>query len=174
MCPNSQILCYPNAGIFELTQISLPRVSFGFDSFQQRRKTMKYAKPALIAVTALVAAGLLGIQSLGAQQPGFKRLELQRGDLSVAGREAVVVRADFDPDGIVGRHTHPGEESSYVIEGTLLLEIDGKPPVTLNAGEVFFIPAGVVHAAKNIGKTQAKVLATYIVEKGKPLATPAK
>lgn len=135
---------------------------------------MKFAKYTMIAAAAFAAAGLFGIQTLSAQQPGFKRLELQRGDLSVAGREAVVVRAEFDPDGIVGRHTHPGEESSYVIEGTLVLEVDGKPPVTLNAGEVFFIPAGVVHAAKNIGKTQAKVLATYIVEKGKPLSTPAK
>ena len=135
---------------------------------------MKFAKYTMIAAAAFAAAGLFGIQTLSAQQPGFKRLELQRGDLSVAGREAVVVRAEFDPDGIVGRHTHPGEESSYVIEGTLLLEVDGKPPVTLNAGEVFFIPAGVVHAAKNIGKTQAKVLATYFVEKGKPLSSPAK
>ena len=135
---------------------------------------MKFAKTTMIAAVAFAAAGLFGIQTLSAQQPGFKRLELQRGDLSVAGREAVVVRAEFDPDGIVGRHTHPGEESSYVIEGTLLLEVDGKPPVTLNAGEVFFIPAGIVHAAKNIGKTQAKVLATYIVEKGKPLSSPAK
>ena len=135
---------------------------------------MKFAKSTLIAAAAFAAAGLFGIQTLSAQQPGFKRLELQRGDLSVAGREAVVVRAEFDPDGIVGRHTHPGEESSYVIEGTLVLEVDGKPPLTLKAGEVFFIPAGVVHAAKNVGKTQAKVLATYIVEKGKPLSTPAK
>ena len=135
---------------------------------------MKFAKSTMIAAAAFAAAGLFGIQTLSAQQPGFKRFELQRGDLVAAGREAVVVRAEFDPDGIVGRHTHPGEESSYVIEGTLLLEVDGKPPVTLNAGEVFFIPAGIVHAAKNIGKTQAKVLATYIVEKGKPLSSPAK
>ena len=135
---------------------------------------MKFAKSTMIAAAAFAAAGLFGIQTLSAQQPGFKRFELQRGDLVAAGREAIVVRAEFDPDGIVGRHTHPGEESSYVIEGTLLLEVDGKPPVTLNAGEVFFIPAGIVHAAKNIGKTQAKVLATYIVEKGKPLSSPAK
>jgi quercetin dioxygenase-like cupin family protein len=135
---------------------------------------MKNLKLTSIAAIAMTAAGMFAMQTLNAQQPGFKRVELQRGDLSVAGREAVVVRADFDPDGIVGRHTHPGEESSYILEGTVQLDIDGKPSVTLKAGDTFFIPAGVIHAAKNTGKTQAKVLATYIVEKGKPLATPAK
>ena len=135
---------------------------------------MKYPKLISITVVAVAAVGLFAIQTLSAQQPGFKRVELQRGDLSVAGREVVVVRADFDPDGIVGRHTHPGEETSYILEGTVQLEIDGKPPVISKAGDVFFIPAGTVHAAKNIGKTPAKVLATYIVEKGKPLSTMAK
>lgn len=98
----------------------------------------------------------------------------QRGDLSAAGREAIVVRADFDPDGIVGRHTHPGEESSYILDGTVVLEIVGKPPVTLKTGDVVFIPAGVVHAARNIGKDKASVIATYIVEKGKSVATMVK
>lgn len=135
---------------------------------------MKYSRSTVLAAVALVVAGLFGMQTLSAQQPGFKRTELQRGDLSVAGREAIVVRADFDPDGIVGRHTHPGEESSYVLDGTVVLEIDGKPPVTLKAGDVFFIPAGVVHAARNIGKDKASVIATYIVEKGKPVATMVK
>ena len=135
---------------------------------------MKYPKLISITAVAVASVGLFAIQTLSAQQPGFKRVELQRGDLSVAGREVVVVRADFDPDGIVGRHTHPGEETSYILEGTVQLEIDGKPPVISKAGDVFFIPAGTVHAAKNIGKTPAKVLATYIVEKGKPLSTMAK
>ncbi len=135
---------------------------------------MKYSKHVSLAAIAVATVGLFGIQTLGAQQPGFKRVELQRADLSVAGREAVMARADFDPDGIVGRHTHPGEEMGYVIEGTLQLEIDGKPPLISKAGDVYFIPAGAIHSAKNIGKTQAKVLATYIVEKGKPLTTLAK
>lgn len=135
---------------------------------------MKYPKLLTTAAVAVTVLGAFSIQTLNAQQPGFKRIELQRGDLSVVGREVVVVRADIDPDGIIGRHTHPGEESSYVLEGTVVLDIDGKPSQTLMAGETFLIPAGVVHAAKNIGKIQAKVLATYIVEKGKPLASPAK
>jgi quercetin dioxygenase-like cupin family protein len=135
---------------------------------------MKNVKLMVVVTLAFATLGALGFQSLNAQQTGFKRVELQRGDLSVAGREAVVVRVELDPDGIVGRHTHPGEESTYIIEGTLLVEVDGKPPVTLNAGDTFFIPAGVIHGGKNVGKTPAKLLATYIVEKGKPLATPAK
>ena len=135
---------------------------------------MKNVKLILVATLTAATLGVLGIQSLSAQQSGFKRVELQRGDLSVAGREAVVVRVELDADGIVGRHTHPGEESTYIIEGSLLIEIDGKAPMTLSAGETFFVPAGMIHGGKNVGKTPAKLLATYIVEKGKPLATPAK
>lgn len=135
---------------------------------------MKNIKLISAATLAAATLGALGVQSLSAQQAGFKRVELQRGDLSVAGREAVVMRVEFDPDGIVGRHTHPGEESTYIIEGNLLIEIDGKAPMTLGPGETFFVPAGVIHGGKSIGKTPAKLLATYIVEKGKPLSTPAK
>lgn len=137
---------------------------------------MKFLKLTVVTACAIAAASALGIHTLNAQQPGFKRVELQRGDLSAitGAREVVVATAEFDPDGIVGRHTHPGEESSYIVEGTVQLEVDGKPAVTLKAGDVFFIPAGVIHSAKNTGKSPAKVLATYIVEKGKPLASPAK
>jgi len=67
------------------------------------------------------------------------------------------------------KHTHPGEEIIYVLEGSLEYEVEGKPPVTLKAGGVLFIPAGTIHAAKNVGSTNAAELATYIVEKGKPL-----
>jgi quercetin dioxygenase-like cupin family protein len=71
-------------------------------------------------------------------------------------------------------HTHPGEEIAYVLEGSLEYQFDGKPPVTLKAGEALFIPAGTVHSAKNVGSGNAAELATYIVEKGKPLVTLAK
>jgi quercetin dioxygenase-like cupin family protein len=118
--------------------------------------------------------GTLGVGSLLAQQPGFTRALLQKGDLSTPGREAVQVRAEFDPGVAAGRHTHPGEEFTYILEGTLVLEVEGKPPLTLNAGDYFFVPAGIVHDGRNIGSGKAKVLATYIVEKGKPLATPVK
>ena len=135
---------------------------------------MKSVKLTAVATIAVTVVGLLTIQTLDAQQPGFKRVELQRGDLSVAGREVVVVRGEFEPGAMVGRHSHPGEESTYILEGTVQLEIDGKPPVISKAGDVIFIPAGTIHSAKNIGTTQARVLANYIVEKGKPLSTLAK
>src|SRR3954451_21321766 len=122
---------------------------------------------------ALVAAGW-GLRSPGAQPTGFKRDELQRHDLSIPGREAVTVRAEFNPGGGVGKHTHPGEEVSYVVEGELTVEVAGQPPVIKKAGDAFFVPAGVVHSARNAGKTPTRVLVVYVLEKGKPLATSVK
>jgi quercetin dioxygenase-like cupin family protein len=127
-----------------------------------------------VAFVAGTLMGALGIQSLNAQQPGFKRAVLQKQELSAPGRDAVVASAEFAPGVSAGRHTHPGEELSYVLEGSLLLEVDGQPPRTLKAGDVFFIPPGKIHDGKNVGSGPAKVLATYIVERGKPVATPAK
>jgi quercetin dioxygenase-like cupin family protein len=120
-----------------------------------------------------VLAIFLTAAAVGAQEPPFKRTVLQQGDLSMAGHEAVTARVDI-PQGVsVGKHTHPGEEVAYVMQGTLQVEIDGATK-TVKAGEPFLIPAGKVHDAKNIGTGPAQVLATYIVEKGKPLATPVK
>ena len=119
-----------------------------------------------LALAALTAA-------LYAQQPGFTRKMLQDQAVGATDRHAVQVIAEFVPGGAAGKHTHPGEELGYVLEGTLQLEIAGQPPRTLNAGEVFFIPAGVVHDGRNIGAGPAKVLAIYVVEKGKPVASPA-
>jgi quercetin dioxygenase-like cupin family protein len=126
----------------------------------------------LLVVAGLAAA--LGAGALYAQAPGFKRTEVQDRDLSIPGRHAVQAKAEFVPGGAVGRHTHPGEELSIVLEGQLLLEVDGQPARTVKAGESFFIPAGTIHAGKNTGKGKAVVFATYIVEKGKPVATAAK
>jgi quercetin dioxygenase-like cupin family protein len=111
---------------------------------------------------------------LGAQQSGFKRTVIQQEKLSVPGREAVTAVVEFQPGATVGRHTHPGEEIGYILEGTLVFEIEGKPTVTLSAGQTFFIPSGTVHNATNKSSSPAKVLANYVVEPGKPLATPVK
>jgi quercetin dioxygenase-like cupin family protein len=129
--------------------------------------------------TRIVAAAALALTTIWAlrvaqAQTGFKRTELQRHDVGVQGREVVQTRAEFDAGGSIGKHTHPGEEISYVLEGSLELQIEGKPPTTLKAGDVFFVPAGTVHAARNAGSGSAKILATYVVEKGKPLATMVK
>jgi quercetin dioxygenase-like cupin family protein len=123
---------------------------------------------------ALVAIAVALTGTLAAQQPAFKRTVLQQADISVPGREVVSAVAEFDPRATPGMHTHFGEEIGYVIEGTFLIEQAGKPPVTLQAGGSFLIPAGTVHNATNTGAGKGRILATYIVEKGKPLATPAK
>ncbi len=127
-----------------------------------------------IMVAVLTAASGLAIHMAQAQQPGTKRTDLQRHDLSIPGREAIQVRVDIGPGEVAPRHKHPGEEIIYVLEGTLEYEIEGKPPVTLKAGDVLFIPYGAIHSARNVGSVNAAELATYIVEKGKPLVELAK
>ena len=122
---------------------------------------------AVLCVAALAAASLPQ-----AQAPGIKRTLLQRGDVA-DNREAVMGVAEIAPGAAAGRHTHPGIEVGMVLEGTSLLEVDGQAPRTLNAGDSYFIPAGVVHNATCTGDKATKVLATYVVEKGKPLASPA-
>ena len=102
--------------------------------------------------------------------PGLTRTDLQRHDLSVPGRELIQNRVDISPEAQPVRHMHPGEEIIYVLSGTLEYEVAGKP-VTLKAGDVLFVPAGTVHAARNIGSTPGAELATYVLEKGKPLTT---
>ena len=128
----------------------------------------------MMAVAVLLAASGMVMQMVQAQQPGTKRTDLQRHDLSIPGREAIQVRVDIGPGEVAPRHKHPGEEIIYVLEGTLEYEVDGKPPVTLKAGDVLFIPYGTVHSARNPGSVNAAELATYIVEKGKPLLELAK
>ena len=122
---------------------------------------------------ALTVATFVLAVFVAAQQPAFKRTVLQQADLSSPGREVVQAVADFEPKATPGRHTHPGEEIGYILEGTFLIEQEGKAAVTLKAGGTFLIPAGTVHNATNTGSAPGKILATYIVEKGKPLATPA-
>ncbi|HXW06029.1 MAG TPA: cupin domain-containing protein [Vicinamibacterales bacterium] len=123
----------------------------------------------MMAVAMLIAGSGLALHVTHAQQPGIKRTDALRHDLGVPGREVIQVRVDFDPGVAFGKHSHPGAEVAYVLEGTLEYQLEGQPPVTLKAGEALFIPAGTIHAAKNIGTGNAAELATYIVEKGKPL-----
>jgi quercetin dioxygenase-like cupin family protein len=123
-----------------------------------------------VILGTLAAAAIVVV--VHGQQPGFSRTVLQQRDLSVPGREVVTAIAEFQPGATVGRHTHPGEEAGYILEGTIVLEQDGKARVTLGPGQTFFIPAGTVHNATSTNAGRARVLATYIVEKGKPVATP--
>jgi quercetin dioxygenase-like cupin family protein len=121
-----------------------------------------------MAVTVLIVGVAAAPDVLSAQQPGTRRTELQRHDLSAPGREVIQVRVDFDPGFVAPRHTHPGEEIIYVLEGTLKYQIAGKP-MTVKPGDVLFVPAGTIHSVKNIGSSNGSELATYVVEKGKPL-----
>jgi len=105
------------------------------------------------------------------QAPGLWRTDLQQHDLSVPGREVIQNRVDINPEAPFVRHKHPGEEIIYVLEGSLEYEIQGQPTTTVTAGDVLFIPAGAVHAVRNVGNGNAAELATYVVEKGKPILT---
>jgi quercetin dioxygenase-like cupin family protein len=125
-------------------------------------------KRVLLGAALSVATG-----ALLAQASGLTRTLVGRGDVSVAGREAVVARVEVAPGARAGRHTHPGDEISYVLEGQGELLIDGQPPRAIKAGETFIIPAGVVHDAHNSSDAPIKLVGVYVVEKGKPLATPA-
>lgn len=104
---------------------------------------------------------------------GLTRALVGRADVSVPGREAVIARVEVASGAKAGRHTHPGDEISYIMEGEALLLVDGQPPRRVKAGESFVIPAGVVHDAHNDTKAPVKLVGVYVVEKGKPLATPA-
>jgi quercetin dioxygenase-like cupin family protein len=135
---------------------------------------MKTFRTIAVAIAVLFAGNGLALDMAQAQQSGVKRTDLQQHDLSVPGREVVQVRVDIAPGVLAPNHSHPGEEIVYVIEGLLEYQLEGRPPVTLRAGEVLFIPTGTIHSAKNVGSVNAAELATYIVEKGKPLVTPAR
>lgn len=122
-------------------------------------------------VLAVALLGFAGV--LVAQAPALTRQLVTKADVSVPGREAVVARVEVAPGGVAGWHTHPGDEISYVMEGEATLLIAGQAPRQVKAGEGFVIPAGVVHNAKNDGAAPIKLVGVYVVEKGKPLASPA-
>ncbi|WP_432261882.1 cupin domain-containing protein [Cupriavidus sp. TMH.W2] len=128
---------------------------------------MHYKYLAILGALALAAGGA------AAQNSGLTRTVVNRADVSVPGREAVVARVEVAPGAYAGRHTHPGDEISYVMEGEVQLLVDGQAPRAIKAGESFVVPAGVVHDAHNGGSTATRVLGVYVVEKGKPLASPA-
>jgi quercetin dioxygenase-like cupin family protein len=128
----------------------------------------------IMALAVLLVASGLALHAAQVQQPGIKRTDALRHDLSVPGQEVIQVRVDIPPGVLAARHSHPGVEIAYVLEGSLEYQFDGKPPVTLKAGEALFIRAGTIHSAKNVGSGNGAELATYIVEKGKPLVVLAK
>jgi quercetin dioxygenase-like cupin family protein len=131
-------------------------------------------KSTLITMLAMLVGSGFAMAMAQVRQPGTKRTELQHHDLSAPGREVVQVRVDFDAGYVSPKHTHPGEEIIYVLEGTLEYHVDGKPTATYKPGEVLTVPTGTIHWVKNVGSGNGAELATYVVEKGKPLLTLVK
>ena len=133
---------------------------------------MKKLPLALAAVVALSLSFPIIAQQAAAPAP-IKRTVLQRVDVpGTPNYETVTGIAEIAPNVNIGRHTHPGAETGYLIEGAMTLIVEGKAPLSLKAGDSYQIPVNAIHDAKS-ADSGAKVLAVYIVEKGKPLASPA-
>ena len=135
---------------------------------------------ARILACAIVTLSFVGTAATQSQPPAaatqtsnIKRIPLQKFDVPGTQYETVIGIAEIAPNAMIGRHTHPGPELGYMLEGEMVLMIDGQPEKPLKAGDSYQIPAGAVHDGKS-GPKGAKVIATYVVEKGKPLASPAK
>jgi quercetin dioxygenase-like cupin family protein len=130
----------------------------------------------IMVVAVFIVGSALALYVAHAEQPGVTRTDLQRHDLSVPGREVIQTRVELAPGVSFPKHSHPGEEIIYVLEGegSLQYQIEDKPPVNLKVGDVLFIPTGTIHAARNVGSVPGAELATYIVDKGKPLVVPVK
>ncbi|HXB68306.1 MAG TPA: cupin domain-containing protein [Candidatus Acidoferrales bacterium] len=122
----------------------------------------------LALILAAASAGVLLSQNTGVQ-----RTVVHKADVSVPGREAVIARVEIAPESRAGRHTHPGDEISYVLEGEGEILVEGQPTRKVKAGDGFVVPAGAKHDAHNTGAVPLKLVGVYVVEKGKPLATPA-
>jgi quercetin dioxygenase-like cupin family protein len=122
----------------------------------------------LTAALLVVGGGLAQAQQMS-PPPGIERTEVQRHDFQDTQHEAVQVRVDFAPGAGFPKHTHPGVEIAYVIEGTVEYQVGNQAPVILKAGQSLYLPEGTPHSAKNIGTTKASELATYLLEKGKPV-----
>jgi quercetin dioxygenase-like cupin family protein len=148
------------------------------------RKTAPMKQTVVMLAVALalgIAVGMIGSQVLNAQQEPVTRTVLLKTDLAgIEGKEANMFLANIAPGAATPKHYHPGHEFAYVLEGSGILEEEGKAPVTLKP-EVFFYlrssseKAEYVHAAKNTSATDPlKILAVLITEKGQPLAVPVK
>jgi quercetin dioxygenase-like cupin family protein len=149
------------------------RSAFSVRIFRQETILLKQAL-ALAALVSLASSGPIAAQSppTAASPTPIKRTVLQKVDVPTANYETITAIAEISPNINIGRHTHFGPETGYVIEGEMVFLVDGKPPQPLKAGDSYQVPPGVPHDAR-AGEKGAKALAVYVVEKGKPLATPA-
>ena len=133
----------------------------------------RHAAPAACGVAILLCLGAATQSDQPWAAGGITRVDLQRHDLGDPGREMVQVRVDFAPGAAAPPHRHPGEEIVYMLSGSLEYRVEGQAPTVLGAGEVLFIPRETTHAVRNVGEGDASELATYVVDKGRPLLIPA-
>ena len=127
----------------------------------------------IIVIAALAIGGVAGAQQIAPPPPaGLKRTVLQKFDVPAGDRETVVALVELAPNTDAARHTHPGPETGYIAEGEITLNADGQPPKLLKVGDSYYVPAGTIHGGRS-GPSGVKFVGVYIVEKGKPLATPA-
>jgi quercetin dioxygenase-like cupin family protein len=126
---------------------------------------------ATFAVTG-IAAAQQNLPAMTQQTANIKRTPLQKFDVPGTNYETVIGMAEIVPNVNIGRHTHPGPESGFMLDGEMVLIVAGQPDKIVKSGESYQVPPGAIHDAKT-GPNGAKVIATYVVEKGKPLASPA-
>jgi quercetin dioxygenase-like cupin family protein len=136
-----------------------------------RRDFAGIASCAICAAAGLTATGASAGTAPAA--PGLSRKILSQADGPMPGYTTIIAEVEIEPGVFVARHTHPGIESGYVIEGSIDLPIEGRPTRTLKPGDGFQVPAETPHAGARNGGAKTRITSTYVVEKGKPLASPA-
>lgn len=127
-----------------------------------------------VSICAALLAAPVFAAPLSVVPAVFKRTPVTRADVAAPGREAVVMKVELAAGGHAGRHTHPGDEISYIVDGEGELTIDGEPPRRIRPGEAFVIKAGTVHDLANDGATPIHAIGVYVVDKDKPLAVPVR
>jgi quercetin dioxygenase-like cupin family protein len=138
-----------------------------------RRSFTGFASCALCSLTGFVATDTSAQTTPPATTPGVLRRILSQTDGPVPGYVTIIVEAEIEAGVTVARHTHPGIESAYIVEGGLELPIEGQPTRAYKPGDGFVVPAGTPHAGGKNGDKKTRIASTYVVEKGKPLASPA-
>jgi quercetin dioxygenase-like cupin family protein len=130
--------------------------------------TFRKSAGRVLAITLMLTGAVIA-----QNPPAVVRTVVTRADAAAPGKEAVIVRVEFPASATTGKHTHFGEEVSYVTDGEGELTIAGQPTRKIKVGDGFIVPSGAVHEAKNTGTQPLKLVAVFVVEKGKPLSTPA-
>ena len=127
----------------------------------------------MMTIQTMLTCGALTLTALAMVQPASARwTELQRRVLADIGREGVEMLIEIPAGASTARHSHPSDDFGYVVAGIIVLQVDGNPPLTVKAGETFFTARGHVHNARNIGSTAARVLDTYVIDKGQLVVIP--